>query len=677
MTDLQRQVSGQVRWPYPVDYDKVNHLECDVLVIGAGAAGSCAGIAASRRGMKVIVCEKGASKRAGNSGAGIDHWNDLSGIPGSSRTAEEKYSSGYNGGMNKGMFGHKGPVQTHRDYIAEKGTWDALMELEKMGLPVRDEDGNFDGYAMQDPETRLLKSYNYAHMNGIRLRGGNFVIPVLNRELKKSGATVLDRTMMTGLLTEGGKSGARVCGAMGFSTETGEFYVIRAKAVILASGYVCGNWIYSTEMTGNSYRWDPNDIGEGLAMAYLAGAKTISFCSNGSTMGSHPFAWPRFGVGSSANTWFPCTIVDNNGKQIPWIYRDGTEAQTVEERINFEKDGPHMPFDLMGAVNRGEYELPFWADLSSMPETERRAIWGMMVGNEGKTRYTLYDLYTRSGFNPEKHFLMCPIDPVKGIGSMHGDGDAVKPWRSERGGQGELVLDWDLMTTVPGLFASGAAGGLEGCSLACSSGFYAGNRAAEYASSVAPGEVCEEQVGRERTRVYAPAKRAEDPEACISWKELWGGSSRVMQQCCGEYLSISTLRIGLEWLDSIRRNEGSMTFARNPHELARVMECETRLTVGSLFMNACISLLEAAKDHPEAFYTEEEMKERSRGMRRRPGAKDTVADRLKVFLCNWLEDGTFRSAFADADNFLKGENRPDLLENYTAHRAAEMEAGDE
>ena len=70
--------------------------------------------------------------------------------------------------------------------------------------------------------------------------------------------------MVTSLLTEGGRQGTRVTGATGFSMETGEFYVFNAKSVIITSGYACTMWTYSTEITGNSYRWDPNDIGDGL-----------------------------------------------------------------------------------------------------------------------------------------------------------------------------------------------------------------------------------------------------------------------------------------------------------------------------------------------------------------------------------------------------------------------------
>ena len=40
-------------WPYPVNYDKVNHVDLDVLVVGGGLAGSMAGIAAARKGARV------------------------------------------------------------------------------------------------------------------------------------------------------------------------------------------------------------------------------------------------------------------------------------------------------------------------------------------------------------------------------------------------------------------------------------------------------------------------------------------------------------------------------------------------------------------------------------------------------------------------------------------------
>ena len=41
-------------------------------------------------------------------------------------------------------------------------------------------------------------------------------------------------------------------------------------------------------------------------------------------------------------------------------------------------------------IKSGELTLPLYADLTSMPEDERRAIFGLMVGNEGRTRVPIY-----------------------------------------------------------------------------------------------------------------------------------------------------------------------------------------------------------------------------------------------------------------------------------------------
>ena len=40
-----------------------------------------------------------------------------------------------------------------------------------------------------------------------------------------------------------------------------------------------------------------------------------------------------------------------------------------------------------------------------------------MVGNEGKSRYTLYDLYTRSGFDPDRD-MACPDGCITGGGQL-------------------------------------------------------------------------------------------------------------------------------------------------------------------------------------------------------------------------------------------------------------------
>ncbi len=653
MNYQSKNVKGDLEWPYLICYDKLTHVKIDVLIVGGGLAGSCAGIQAARRGAKVAVADKAPIERSGCGGAGMDHWNNVLDYPGSPMTPEENMEKGVTQGR-----------QGHRDYIALKGTWDALMELEALGLPIRDEDGDFTGCATKDHQSGLLKAYDYRELIAVKLRGGQYIKPVLYEGLKKEGVQLFERCMITCLLNEHGKLGARIAGAVGFSMETGEFYVFHAKSVIIASGYACTLWTYNTEITGNSYRWDPNEIGEGLAMAWKAGAQVVGMYKNGHTKAATPFAWPRFGIGNPTNTWFPCSIVDNKGKEIPWQDADGNILTSAQLRNYPTKHQiycgssisddykkitlPNLISDLPERIEDGEYELPLWADLSGMAEDERRSIWGMMIGNEGKTRYTIFDLYTRMGFNPDKDMLMAPVMEPEGYksgGWFQGEPGICKAWRAESfGRQGEIAVDWNLMTNIGGLFAAGACSGLEGCSYACSSGFYAGNRAAEYAMDVSWGELDEAQWMQERERVYAPIRRMDAPDAAISWKELWGGSARVMQQCCANFLSRSTLELGLYWLDSIKKNEVRHTYARNPHELARVLEDSTRITVSEMFLHGCLAQLGArASDIKPGTYIFQQL----------------------------TQDGIVNS-FKEPDYWLKAPYAPDYLDNYVNCRSSEM-----
>jgi succinate dehydrogenase/fumarate reductase flavoprotein subunit len=75
----------------------------------------------------------------------------------------------------------------------------------------------------------------------------------------------------------------------------------------------------------------------------------------------------------------------------------------------------------------------------------------------------------------------------------------------------------------------------------------------------------------------------------MGWKELAAGIARIMQDYCGEYKQEETLRLGLRWISEIRGKEASETAARNPHELVRTLECETRLTVAEMILHASLA----------------------------------------------------------------------------------------
>jgi len=580
-------------WPYPVRYGEEKEISTDVLVVGGGIAGCHAAINAARKGVKVAIVDKGAVIRSGSGGAGVDHWHGALTNPCSKITPEQMIER-----MDKSPNPY---LMGHVEYIVMKESYDALLDIERMGVPVRDVNDEFVGAPFRDDKTKLMFAYDYDTRTVIRVAGGANVKLALYNELKRLGVDIYDRVMITRLLTEGGRQGSRVVGATGINVRTGEFYVFKAKATILTTGQPLRIWVFSTELTGlYSEHDDPNNAGDGCAMAWWAGAE-LTLMENSEPSGGG-FRYPAYGVGSAGNTWYACTIVDARGKEIPWVDRNGRIIKSISERyrsptpLSGEPPEPaRLIPDLPERIKKGEFVLPLYADIPSMPEHERRAIFGLMVGNEGKTRIPIYYMYTEAGFNPDKDMLQMPVANPEAY-QRYGDlfqacqpGLAHPKWRTGGGPGwhgGGVVVDWDLRTTVEGLYAAGnQIAGAGGHACAAATGRYAGRKAAEYALKAKEPVIDREQVEKEKARVYAPVKRKDG----IGWKELQAGICRVMQDYCGEYKNEETLKLGLWWLNSIRESECNKVYARNPHELWRTLECFVRLTVGEIIMHACLA----------------------------------------------------------------------------------------
>jgi succinate dehydrogenase/fumarate reductase flavoprotein subunit len=591
--DYVQKDASHLEWPYPIKYGKENTITSDVLIIGGGVAGCHAAINAVRRGAKVVVIDKGPVRRSGCSGAGVDHWHAACTNPCSKVTPEELLAKYEKEGDSYGELGDGITC-----YITAKEGYDALVDVEKMGVPVRDLDDEFVGAEFRDGKTRYMFAYDYENRHIIRVSGGGDIKPAMYSEVKRLGATIYDFVMATSLLTEGGKQGGRVIGATGLNLRTGEFYVLKAKATILSAGGCANLFAFSTELRGSF--GEPNQTGDGTAMAWAAGAEcTMQDGGRGSSGG---FMYFPHSAGNAHNSWYACNIVDANGKEVPWIDRkDGRALKTLSERYRlppgeiFIFSGgaptltrePSVITDLPERIAKGEFRLPLYADLPSMPEHERRAIYGLQVGNEGCTRYGIYDVFTKAGFDPDIDMPQAPVMPAdQYVYTPWWMGMAVRHWRSSGGG---IVFDWDLKSNLPGLYVAGVQGGGGDHSTSATTGRYAGRKAADYARTASTPVVDEKQVEAEKARVYAPVQRQGE----IGWKELKAGLSRIMQDYCGEYKNEGTLKLGLDWLKSISESEAASVYARNPHELARTVECLTHITLGEMMLHAALARMSA------------------------------------------------------------------------------------
>ena len=490
MGDIQSYTG--MEWPYKVDYDKTTEVKTDVLIVGGGIAGTFAAIAAAKKGLKVAIIDKADIVRSGCSGSGVDHW--ISRSPDSPETPEE-YSETLRAGVGRGKYAVMSAY-----YIQAMEAYDALMELEKIGLPIRDYNDEFKGAPFRDDKTKLLYAYDYDRKITIRLRGGAQMKPLLKAECERLGVQLFQFVITTSLLNEGGKPGNRIVGATGVNARTGEFYVFNAKAVIISVGESPALWVFNTELNGSaSHFFDPNETGEGQAIGLRAGAKFTNMEGNTSWFNSAGgFARPPYGTGDIHNTWYACPIVDAQGKRVPFVDRNGKEV-TLEECYRVGKGSPaHGPFHnleyhltpkLIEGLKTGEYKLPLYADLPSMPPLERRALWGLMVGNEGKTNYSVYKMYNRYGFDPDKDMLevtMMPIEFYAGPVPFWSSFGGYPLWRSTTGDDCIMVTDWNLKSNLDGLYGAGIFVGTNFCAGAASHGRYAGRNAAKYAKTVQP-----------------------------------------------------------------------------------------------------------------------------------------------------------------------------------------------
>ena len=578
-------------WPYANEAGQEETIESDVLVLGGGLSGCFAAIAAARKGLSVTLVEKGAAERSGSAGTGFDHWESACTNPCSGVTPEE-IAEAY---VDEQDWYSNGIAH----YIECREGYDRLLDLESFGGKIRDTEDEFKGAEFRDDETKLMFAYDYKNKFTIRVWGSTFK-PALVKEMKRLGVRIMDRTEATALLVEkkSEDQSLRGIGAMGMNVRTGKFYILRAKSTVLAMSRPARVWLFNADTTGLCEFRPMQSIGSGHAMGWRAGVEfTMMEKSVRAEFSAAGRSFPPYGAGNNHNTWYAASMVDARGVEIPYVNRDGEELKTVSERYypapgqkfflkggvidnpKYEYRGPET-LEFGELVKRG-YQLPFYADLSRMPEAERRVIWGMMVGEEAKTKIPIFQNYNERGFDPEKHML-------QSYGTGWQSANFLEQERQFFGAPGGIMHDWDLKTNIEGVYAAGDQLYASDCAgFACATGYYAGRKASDYAKTVELGEVNPADVEAEKNRLYAPLFA--DKEDGISWKELNMAISKAMQNYCGGVKCDALLLEGLDLLESFERDYVPKLTASNPHDLMRIHEVLDILTVAQLVLHASLA----------------------------------------------------------------------------------------
>ena len=551
-------------WPYPIKFGEQTEEEVDVLILGGGIAGCWAAISAARNGAKVAIMEKGDVRRSGAGGPGCDHWcnvpaNPLSRVDPDEWAIEEMKSMGnYSNGLAY-------EIQCREDY-------DTLLEMEQIGGKIRDTDDEFVGAEGRDEATKFMISPRYGTAAGyipgddwkrpgynppekrnnvvIRIWGSTFK-PALKKECLRLGVKVFDRTMATSVLNEGGKPGGRVVGATGVNTRTGEFVVIKAKAVVISAAGAGHLWDLDMEHGGHSTMYSRNQSSDSTVLAWKAGAKLTMMEQTSSS----PFAYGtkhKWYTGGADASYENVALVDADNKQLPAPTQGWADGGAMFSPMRDVID------EIRRGIRAGDYKLPFYGDFAGMKPIESDATWKMMLTQESTTK-AMVQTMTNDGFDNHRDQIM----NYTFIESQ------PSPQHREASRGGGIMTDWNLMTNVGGLYAAGSAMFAPGDhSFAASTGRYAGRKAAAYVKTIEAGEICAEQVEKEKARILAPTKRG----GGIEWKELHNGLCRVMQYFVSEFKNETMLNMALEEIDRLEKNAVPQLYALDPHKLMRSLE---------------------------------------------------------------------------------------------------------
>jgi succinate dehydrogenase/fumarate reductase flavoprotein subunit len=175
--------------------------EADVLVIGGGPAGAWAAVSAAAQGARVLLADKGF---CGTSGATAPSGTGLWHVSPEGKAREEAKAS------RLAMGGHLAE-HAWMDRVLEQ-TWDNVERLKDWGYPFpADDQGALRCTSLQGPEYMRL----------------------MRKRVKESGARILDHSPALELLVD---EHGTVCGATGVNRQTGESWVARTGAVVIATG---------------------------------------------------------------------------------------------------------------------------------------------------------------------------------------------------------------------------------------------------------------------------------------------------------------------------------------------------------------------------------------------------------------------------------------------------------
>jgi succinate dehydrogenase/fumarate reductase flavoprotein subunit len=480
----------------------------DIIVIGGGTAGPMAAIKAKEhdKSLRVLLLDKANVKRSGAISMGMDGLNNAI-IPG--HATPEQYTKEI-------TVANDGIVNQTAVHAYATHSFATIEQLDRWGVKFeKDETGDY-----------AVKKVHHMGAYVLPMPEGHDIKKVLYRQLKRARIEISNRMVCTRVLLDGQGAAA---GVLGFDCRSGEFKVVRAKAVILACGAAGRLGLPSSGYLMGTYE-NPTNAGDGYAMAYHAGAEL----ANLECFQINPL------------------IKDYNGPACAYVTGPlgGYTANSKGERfIECDYWSGQMMWEFHQELEGGNG--PVFLKLDHLAEETIQNIEEILHSNERPSRG---QFHANRGTDYRQHMVEMHISEI-GFCSGH---SASGVWVDEK-----------AQTSVKGLYAAGDMAAVPHNYMlgAFTYGWFAGVNAAQYVAGREFAEVDVEQVERERARVFAPLQREYGlPPAQVEYK---------LRRMVNDYLQppkvTKKMEIGLARFAEIERDLAQMK-ASNPHELMRAME---------------------------------------------------------------------------------------------------------
>ena len=535
-------------------------IETEFLIVGGGVVGSTAAIRARKNNpnLDITVIDKAKMEWSGD-GVGLDNFNQ---VPLRKEDINREVTED---DAKKAIFGAKrmqGLQNLKLDAIQMKNAFISQSLLEEAGVRIREDDGTL--YVLQ----AYRKGINWSRIEyddsgkpceplfGSFSRASD-IKAKLGAAVRKSGTRVLDRTMLTSIVTRDGVA----VGVTAINTRTNEFLFIKSKAILLSTGFASRVYPYPWSSYPNSLFYSltsPVNHGGGQICAFHAGARLYSM-----EMGNF------YNVSKGINH-------SSGGGGCNWYFKMyNSKGESLEEKYRER-----------GVMNIGG-RIPGLNYLFSPDMKNAEVLSDVIISHKNVADPdTVAAVYFTAVTEPTKALKFHKL-----AGGLTNEPPSECTYIHSGIGQSGGGVHRETIkseTGVKNLFAAGGVTGVSG-----SAGFtwacLIADHVTELVKDVEQAKIDGEQLKQiEETRqcIFAPLGRKS--EYAVDPMELEHYVKHINMNYVGVHKVTSKMERGLELIKRAKEGAVPMLVADNPHELMRAIEVQHIIEISELHVQSSI-----------------------------------------------------------------------------------------